>query len=123
MMAMDGMLIISHIEDDSRCVPALLCIPSIEKRPVSQRCLNIVLLLALCAACEGPPAPGKPAPRSAKVDATVAVVEPVAPVVPWDPLGPLGPGETYALDAPAARRMTVDDARKQGLQVVDLSDD
>ena len=87
---------------------------------VPKRLLTILAILALGAACEGPPAPRKLAPRPAKVEAMAAAVE---PVVPWDPLGPLGPGETYALDAPAARRVTVDDARKQGLQVVDLSDD
>jgi hypothetical protein len=68
--------------------------------------------------------PPRPAPTVQVVDAAPVVVEPppLPPVQPWDPRGPLGPGETYALEG-EPRRVTVDEARRQGLLDVDLSDE
>ena len=47
---------------------------------------------------------------------------PWPPPVPWDRQGPLASGETYAVGDGERRRMTVDEARRQGLLDVDLSD-
>jgi len=72
----------------------------------------------------------KPAKRAAPARTTASETRAAAPkvaapspVAPWDPKGPLAPGETYALEGEGPRRMTVAEAREQGLLDVDLSDE
>ena len=86
-------------------------------------CAPTLLLSAVLAlACAEKNAPERhPAPRIDAADATRVEAGP-PPVEPWDPRGPLAPGETYALDG-EIRRISVDEARRQGLLDVDLSDE
>lgn len=84
-----------------------------------------LVLLALACQKNGHP-PSRPAihsSHSSGLDGASLAAPPLAPVEPWDPRGPLGPGETYALDSGEIRRLTVAEARAQGLVDVDLSDE
>jgi hypothetical protein len=76
-------------------------------------------LLVLLPACQQTRQAASPART---VDAA-AMVPPLPPVPPWDTQGPLAAGETYALGPEGPRRMSVAEARKQGLLDVDLSDE
>jgi len=74
-----------------------------------------------CASKSEPaPPPAPPSPRA--LDAAGAAEATLPPPEPWDPRGPLAPGETYAVDE-GVRRVSVDEARRQGLLDVDLSDE
>ena len=89
----------------------------------SARLVLLLPLSILCSACaqkNEPPRPPAPAPQV--VDAAPVVVAPLPPVQPWDQRGPLSPGETYAVDG-EVRRVTVEEARRQGLLDIDLSDE
>jgi hypothetical protein len=91
--------------------------------------LRPVLLLTLatstsaCLEKAEPPRPASTVPAPQPLDATPKAAAPLPEVEPWDSRGPLGAGETYALDdSTAIRRVTVDEARRQGLLDLDLSD-
>ncbi len=90
---------------------------------------RLVLLLTLAtsvSACPRKPEPPRQAavvPVPQTVDAAPKEPMPLPEVRPWDPRGPLGVGETYLLDGnTAVQRVAIDEARRQGLLDVDLSD-
>jgi hypothetical protein len=114
------------MEDDSPGPGALACtLPLMIRSANNQIPLWISVLLPLaCSACAPKSEPTRPSrpPTPQVVDVAPVAVAPLPPAEPWDPQGPLGPGETYALEG-EVRRMAVDEARRQGLLDVDLSDE
>ena len=111
---------------DSPCIGALLCVGSFLERPVPDRyiLLIVALLAMLSSACGNKSGPARVGVQPARLDAeATTVAEPTLPVSPWDPRGPLAAGETYALGSPDVRRVSVAEARAQGLLDVDLSDE
>lgn len=87
--------------------------------------LALLAALAAVEACEKPAAPVlAKAASPISVDAAVAFSPaPWPSIVPWDPRGPLAAGETYAIDGPAPKRESVQQALSEGLLDVDLSDE
>jgi hypothetical protein len=86
--------------------------------------LAVSLALAW-SACQSPSQTAPSASPAAQIDGGREVGAPLAPFPPvsaWDPRGPLAADETYALDTDGPHRMTVAEAREQGLLDVDLSD-
>jgi len=92
------------------------------------RLLLLFAPAALWSACPQkaePPRPVLTTPVGQAADMAPIAPAPFPAAEPWDTRGPLGPGETYAVDGNPAvepRRLTVDEARRQGLLDIDLSD-
>jgi hypothetical protein len=86
--------------------------------------LTLATSISACLEKVEPPRPAPAVPVPPTIDAAPKVHAPLPAVKAWDSGGALAAGETYVLeDSPTLRRVTVDEARRQGLLDVDLSDE